>query len=295
MARALWILAVACVLVVNVGCQHSCFRRPLCRRDPAPPPFVPPGPPQPYMPPIQQSGAVVPPGATLPPGTTLLPGTTLVTPAPSISKSPADRFDPQWLPPQTPEPELRKDLPPSIKLYAPEPIDKEMPPAKDDDSARKPSPQRSFPAIAQFAEAKDKVFAGLRPSLEGLDWLQQNGIKTVVQIRLFGEDDSADRKQIEKRGMRYVAIEISPQVVTKDRADDFVQLLRESAKDGIFVYDEDSSLAGAMWYLYLRQGEILDEEPAQLRARALGLQTGREGQHRDMWLAVRKYLGENNP
>ncbi|MBI3758672.1 MAG: hypothetical protein HY269_02835 [Deltaproteobacteria bacterium] len=221
MARALWILALAGVMLINAGCRHSCFRGPSCE------------------------------------------------PASAL------RF---------------------VPLYAPEQIDKDAaPPAKEPAPDRKPTSQRSFPAIAQFAEAKDNVFAGLRPSLEGLDWLEQNGVKTVVQIRLFGEDDSADKKQVEKRGMRYVAIEISPQAVTKDRADDFVQLVRESAKQGIFVYDEDGSLAGAMWYLYLRQGEILDEEPAQLRARALGLQTGRDGQHRDMWLAIRKHLGENNP
>ena len=58
------------------------------------------------------------------------------------------------------------------------------------------------------------------------------------------------------------------------------------------VFDEDGSLAGAMWYVFLRLGESIDDEPAQIRARALGLQTNREGRHIEMWLAVQKLLSQ---
>ena len=128
--------------------------------------------------------------------------------------------------------------------------------------------QRSLPAIPQFADAKPNVYAGLNPPLDGLDWLQTEGVKTVVQIRLPGVDDSADRKQVEKRNMRYVAFEIAPAAVTKEKADEFVKLIREGSQNGIFVYDADGSLAGSMWYLYMRQGEVLDAEPSQLRPAA---------------------------
>jgi hypothetical protein len=134
----------------------------------------------------------------------------------------------------------------------------------------------------------------LRPSLDGLDWLQTNGVRTVVQIRVFGADDSAVRKEVESRYMRYVAFEVSPEKLTKGKVDEFIKLVRDGAKQGIFVYDHDGSLAGSMWYLYLRQGEILDDDPAQLRARQLGLSHDRTDNHREMWLAVQKLLSENN-
>jgi hypothetical protein len=95
--------------------------------------------------------------------------------------------------------------------------------------------------------------------------------------------------------MKYVAFEVSPEVLSKEKAEEFVKLIRDGAKDGIFVYDADGSLAGSMWYLQQRLGEFLEDEPARLNARQLGLQTERAGQHRDMWLAARKVLGENNP
>jgi protein tyrosine phosphatase (PTP) superfamily phosphohydrolase (DUF442 family) len=324
MTRAIWLMLFVAVLLVSAGCRSMCERRPLCgRTDPPPakPIFVPPPPPAPLLQtaPIQQSGGfpVLPPGAVvnpppgangfpvLPPGAVVNPppGANIFQPgpAPSISKAPPERGDTQWQPGDGREPAPRsdtpRDAPPRIQLYAPEPIDKDVPRPTDEPPLNKPSLKRSFPAIPQFAEAKENVYAGLRPSLDGLDWLQTNGVQTVVQIRAFGADDSAVRKEVESRSMRYIAFEVSPRKLTKQKVDEFIQLVRDGAKQGIFVYDQDGSLAGSMWYLYLRLGEILPDDAAQLRARQLGLSTppqSRTDNHRDMWLAVQKLLSENS-
>jgi protein tyrosine phosphatase (PTP) superfamily phosphohydrolase (DUF442 family) len=154
----------------------------------------------------------------------------------------------------------------------------------------------TIPPIKQFAEVKDKVYSGLRPAnLDALDWLQAAGVQTVIRIRLPGEDDTADRNQVEKRKMRYIAFEVSPQTLTKEKVDEYIKLVREGSKQSVFVYDEDGSLAGSMWYLYLRWGEFLDDDASQLRAGRLGLQPNRDGPHRTMWLAVQKLLSENSP
>ena len=94
----------------------------------------------------------------------------------------------------------------------------------------------ALPPIAQFAVAKeDRIFTGLRPKLDGLDWLQGNGVKVVINIRLPDKDDSADRTQVEKRNMRYIAFEVSPQSLTKEKADEYVKLIRQSSDQPIFV------------------------------------------------------------
>ncbi|MBI2803800.1 MAG: hypothetical protein HYX68_02300 [Planctomycetes bacterium] len=291
MRRALWVVVCASVVLFQLGCRQTCGRRPWCGScgapaqqpaiyAPAPQPIVQPAP-------IQQSGAIqgLPPGALLqpPPGAQIRqPGS-----APSISNAPP-------MPPaesrEPPRPESKRDVPPRIQLYAPESLEKETPAP-----AKKPSVQATLPPIPQFGVARDNLFTGLRPGLDGLDWLRDNRIATVVQLRLPGEDDSSDKKQVEDRGMRYVSLEISPESLTKDKADEFIKLIRDGARKGIFVYDQDGSLAGAMWYLYFRAGEFLDDDVAQLRARQLGLQGNRAGQHREMWLAVRKLLNENSP
>lgn len=301
MKRAMGSMGCAVLLIVGSGCRTTCERHPWCHRNdaaPAPKPaYIVPPPPTPYVQqaPIQQSGGfpVLPPGALVnpppPPPAAAVP--------PSMSKTPGPPNDPLWVPRESrepPLPESRRDAPPRIQLYAPEPIDRENPGTSKEPATDKPSGQRSLPAIPQFAKDKENVYAGLRPSLDGLDWLQAEGVKMVVQIRLFGEDDSAAQKQVEKRGMRYIAFEVSPEVLSKEKADEFVQLIRAGAKQGIFVYDHDGSLAGSMWYLYMRMGEVLDDDAAKIRARSLGLQANREGQHREMWLAARKLLSENS-
>lgn len=290
MSRTLMLLLMGGSLMLFAGCRNTCNRHPLCHRDgcgsaPGKSVFVPPPAPAPLLPPPGTTNVPppnMPPSNAFPIAPGNQPPTITPTPPPAPNQS---KFEPQWqkLEARAPAPEQK----PRVQLYAPEPIETEQ--------GKKPTVRGAFPTIPQFAIAKDNAFAGLRPKLDGLDWLEQNGVKTVVNVRLFGEDDSADKTQVEKRGMRYVAFEVSPVVLSKEKADEFIKLIREGSKQGIFVYDQDGSLAGSMWYLYFRLGEFIDDDAAQLRSRPLGLDTNRDGQHREMWLAVQKLLSENNP
>lgn len=273
MTRILWLTGIAGMLVAQLGCRNACERRPLFADHAHPKQtIVMPPPPQRVVQPI---GAIQAPGdfPTLP--------TDPVKPPPSISKTPELRNEPPWQPKESSEPPANRDVPPRVQLYAPEAIEK-----GPDAAAKKPL----LPPIAQFAVAKDNVYAGLRPKLDGLDWLKENRIDTIVHIRLETTDDAADRQEIEKRGMKYVAFEVSPQTLTKAKADEFIKLIRDHSKQGVFVYDSDGSLAGAMWYLHYRWGEFLADDASQLRTRHLGFQL-----QTDMWLAVQKLLSENNP
>jgi hypothetical protein len=214
---------------------------------------------------------------------------------PSISPQPgagssSNRVETEWQAAEGREPASSK---PRVMLYAPEQIE-QADASKEPPLAKKPSVQASFPSIPQFAVARDNVYTGTRPPLDGLDWLAKNGVQTVVHVRLGTSDDAADRAQIEQRKMQYVSFTVTPQTLTKEKADEFIKLIRDNARQGIFVYDEDGSLAGALWYLNFRWGEFLDDDAAQLRARDLGLRSGADGQHRTMWVAVQKLLSENS-
>jgi protein tyrosine phosphatase (PTP) superfamily phosphohydrolase (DUF442 family) len=147
--------------------------------------------------------------------------------------------------------------------------------------------------IPQFAMVNDKVANGLRPMLDdGLDWLKSNDYRTVLHIRKPGHDDSADRKQVEKRGIRYLTLEVSPETLSRKTVDDFNRLVSDTARYPLFVYDRDGALAGGLWYLYFRLMEHDTDETARVRAARVGLREDREGAHRAMWLAVQKLLSE---
>lgn len=280
----------------------------------APPPGFPagPGPGAPPAPAITP----VPPGNPPFPAAPMPPASGAPVPG-SASLSP--RIEPNWQPAEarvTPPPVAQAGPDPLLgntpngagpaapKLYPPEVVEKNStePPLIEEKSRIGPPPsivekktRAAFPVgIAQFAEATTGVTGGRRPSIDdGLDWLAAKGYKTVVHLRAPGEADSPDRKQVEKLGMTYVSLEISPQTLTRAKVDAFTQLVRDAARKPMFVYDQDGALAGAMWYLYFRTAESLDDDTSRVRADPLGLRTDRGGQHRLMWLAVQKYLQAN--
>ncbi len=146
--------------------------------------------------------------------------------------------------------------------------------------------------IPQFALVKDRVASGLRPAIDGLDWLKDNGFQTVLHVHLPGEDDAADRKQVTKRGLKFFSLEVSPTTLSKTVMQDFTRIVGDKNGYPVFVYDKDGMLAAGLWYLYFRTVENESEETARIRAARLGLKEDPKGEHQQMWLAIQKYLSE---
>jgi protein tyrosine phosphatase (PTP) superfamily phosphohydrolase (DUF442 family) len=157
------------------------------------------------------------------------------------------------------------------------------------------APGTNLPSgIAQFADAQEGVAAGLRPMSDGgLDWLKGKGFKTVLHIKRPGHDDATDRKEVEKRGLTYLSLEVSPETLNAKVVEDFAGIVSDKNNYPLFVYDKDGSLAGGLWYLYFRQFD--EENVARIRANALGLRMDTEGPHFEMWLAIQKFLGDKGP
>jgi protein tyrosine phosphatase (PTP) superfamily phosphohydrolase (DUF442 family) len=128
--------------------------------------------------------------------------------------------------------------------------------------------------------------------LDGLDWLKANGFRAVLQIRAPGENTDSDRQLLEKRGLKYLSLEVSPRTLTPTVVDEFNKLVADPANRPLFVYDRDGSLAPALWYLHFRTADKLPDEESRRKAAALGLREDADGTQRDMWLAVQKYLAE---
>jgi protein tyrosine phosphatase (PTP) superfamily phosphohydrolase (DUF442 family) len=191
--------------------------------------------------------------------------------------------------PMTAEPPLdsARLLPP--KDFAPLPPGPSRPMVSEE---RKPAPPLPV-GIPQFAMARERVASGQRPLLDdGLDWLQANGYRTVLHLKRPDTDDSADRRQVEKRGLKYLSLDVSPQTLTRQVVDEFNRLVADSAAQPLFVYDRDGALAGGLWYLHFRTAEQATDDVARVRAGALGLREDRDDAHREMWLAVQRLLSE---
>jgi protein tyrosine phosphatase (PTP) superfamily phosphohydrolase (DUF442 family) len=297
-----WLRLLAAGVLTATGCNHCCRRRAAAPCAPAAAPG------QTYIPP-QPTPAAAPGFGTAPPANTQFapappPGNTPFPPVPPTSSqvppaptqvSPEVRYGPSASIPQQadwraapPRPEVRLSLP---EASTPEPPLASPQPSSPGSDGRAPTP--SLPVgIPQFAMAKDQVATGLRPLLDGVDWLQANGYRTVLHVHLPNEDDSADRRLVERRGLKYLSLAVSPQTLTRAQADAFNRLVSDTTTYPLFVYDRDGMLAGGLWFLYSRFAEGATDEVARAKAAALGLKDDVGGEHRLMWLAIQRVLAE---
>lgn len=307
MKRA-WIPLLATLLLGSAGCA-CCNRRPAPRPMPRPTLPCPPAPCPPGGSAVPAPVPYAPPGGGVPPAAFGAPGGTANPPpppafggAPSISPAPArsSPFESNWQPAEARTPAAPTN--PGVQLSGPEPVPDDPLKGRSEPSpdapattpepsvAERPAPARLPVGIPQFDEVQKGVAAGLRPLLEGLDWLQGQGYHTVLHLRAPGEDDSADRKQVEKRGMTYLSMQVSPEGLTRAKLDDFRTIVGDRARQPIFVYDRDGALAGPLWYAAFR-GAGQSDAQARERARALGLREDGAGMYRAMWDAVQRALG----
>src|SRR5262249_890525 len=182
------LLGMAGSLLLLPGCHYACHQP--C--PPVPPAVV--GNPIPS--PVPLTPSVLPPQAppsTLPPalppaGATRGYAPPLANPADSSSRPPPTR-PAHPLPPHATSFSLSRPHR-GPRLQAPE-----LPPPPPRASVpeeRAPTPALPV-GIPQFALAQDQIATGLKPMLDGVEWLQQNGYRPVLHLRQPGEDDTAER------------------------------------------------------------------------------------------------------
>jgi protein tyrosine phosphatase (PTP) superfamily phosphohydrolase (DUF442 family) len=264
---ALLMLALGCAVLAGCKCCH--------RRPPPPADCPPSGYGSSNIPPA--GIPVGPPPAAVPRGT-----------APDIGPPPGDAGSSELLLPQPPPPgKTRSEYPRIVPLNPPsnggatlgDPNFAEQPGAADAPAAPNPPPTDAKPipktdrptGIDEFVRVKDGVSAGHRPTIEGLDWLKANGYKTVVHVRRPQDDDETDRRQVERRDLKFVNLTVTSATLTQAWVDDFNKLIGDTAARPVFVYGQDPQTAAVAWYLHLRTAEFLTHDEARVQAVRLGL------------------------
>jgi hypothetical protein len=235
------------------------------------------------------------------------PATPQAPAAPTETRFYPPSVDSDWHPPANGSVRLAvpESAPPgsareSVRLYQPEPPLNQPQPAVREDRSSKPavkedrSPKAgadSMPVgIPDFAVVKEGITTGLRPSyLDGFNWLAARGYHTVLHLRQPNDVISTDSQQVERYGMKYMSLEVTPQSL-KETLDQFNSIIGDAANHPLFVYDKDRMLAGSLWYLHFRTVERLANDKAQEKAVPLGLQVEQNESNRSMWLAIQKVL-----
>jgi protein tyrosine phosphatase (PTP) superfamily phosphohydrolase (DUF442 family) len=262
MIRRVSLAFAALVLVIASGCKHRCCLNESGRQ---PTPFRPQAPNSPYL--LPPAGV---PTTPLPGASTIVPGVAPVVPTDprTFQPPPAGGGRP------APEVLLPEDPPVGGSSRSSSPGDPAHGVLGDPARPQTPPPPQPTPArttgLPGFVKVKDGVASGRKPTLEGFDALKQAGYRTAVYLHPAGADLSAARDVAEKRGLRFVAIETTPEKLAEALAE-FNAALTDRATRPVYVYDEDGVRAGAVWYLHFRTAEAMNDDAARVRARPLGL------------------------
>lgn len=104
------------------------------------------------------------------------------------------------------------------------------------------APVRSFAqriadarGVAYAALVAPGIYRGGRPTLEGVAWLKQQGIKTVINLRHYHGE--TERRWVEAVGMRYERVELaSSDAPTPAQVARFLELVRDPNLHPIYVH-----------------------------------------------------------
>lgn len=95
-----------------------------------------------------------------------------------------------------------------------------------------------------------------QPTEEGFKEIARKGYKSVLNLRTPAEGSESERAVVEKLGMRYINIPVSPDSINEQAADRFRQVMRDKSNEPVFVHCRSANRVGGMMILYL----VLDKK-----------------------------------
>ncbi len=132
------------------------------------------------------------------------------------------------------------------------------------------------PGLKRFAVVEPKLAGGSLPSTDGLDWLNEKGYKTLLDLREPGDVQSTFLAEVSRRGLRYISLPISLTTVDRDHVARFGFEIALADARPLYFFDADGKRAGALWYLHRMtdKNESYDSEEASRQAEELGYGDG---------------------
>lgn len=277
--RRLILATAASGLLFTASCKHKC-----CLNDPQnrPNPYRPQAPNSPFL--LPPAGVPTAPAPVAPPSAgPVVPGvgpsaTESLAP-PSQSAKPAPEV---LLPDPIPGGASSRSFSPSSPgqglLGGPTQPKVEPPLARPTDQT----------GLSGFVKVENGLASGRKPALEGFESLKRGGYRTVVYLHPAGADTAAARDVAEARGLKFLAIETTPEKLS-DGVAAFNAAVGDKANRPVYVFDDDGVRAGALWYLRFRTTDAMNDDAARVRARPLGL-TSEGDEAKAFALATQRYL-----
>jgi protein tyrosine/serine phosphatase len=119
-----------------------------------------------------------------------------------------------------------------LAACAPPLIDPATLPDAGPDGAALAKPRSDVHGLPNFARVSDALWRCGQPSADGLRWAQQNGLKTVVNLRGLHSDDD----ELEGLDLRYFEISTSYGEPDADEVAQFLKIVSDPANQPVLVH-----------------------------------------------------------
>lgn len=129
---------------------------------------------------------------------------------------------------------------------------------------------RHSKSLSNFGVVSSTLLRGAQPSDRGFAELKKSGVKTIINLRDGKNDIEDEREVVEKLGMKYVSIPMSPlKRMTREHVDQFLSAVRAPENQPSFVHcrhgrDRTGAIVAAYriceqaWSLPKASAEMLD-------------------------------------
>jgi uncharacterized protein (TIGR01244 family) len=126
--------------------------------------------------------------------------------------------------------------------------------------------------VAYYKVGEDYLAGQL--TREGFQNAQEQGVKTVINLRPADEQPGFEEKKIvETLGMSYVNIPVSSKSLAADQADQFLDFMK-TAQRPVIVHCASANRASGFWALYLVKEKSVPPAEAVALAEKTGLRAG---------------------
>ncbi len=132
------------------------------------------------------------------------------------------------------------------------------------------------PGVSNFWKVDDQVYRGAQPSEAGFQSLAKLGVKTVVDLRLAGEESHSkaeEQRIVEAAGMKYVSAPMEGMhTPANDQVSRVLSILQDPAAGPVFLHcQRGADRTGALIACYRIGHDGWENKKALNEARSLGM------------------------
>jgi uncharacterized protein (TIGR01244 family) len=132
--------------------------------------------------------------------------------------------------------------------------------------------QYNFSNIRNFFRVNEQFCTGGQPSMENLQKMKEQGVRSVVNLRQASEYNfEAEAGMVKKLELRYFHIPVDKNNLKDEQADEFLKVTSDAKNRPIFIHCTSANRVGAFWMIRRALVDNWKVEDAETEGRKMGM------------------------